>query len=209
MSDNLTEDQQVEELKKWWKENGRSIIVGAVMGLALIGGWQGWQGYQEKQAEAGAAAYDQFSGKIQLNDAGAAAAELNALHAEHGDTLYAAFANLQMAEAQISSGDAEAAAGQLQQVISGSKDQGLVQIAAIRLARLYASQDKFAEARQALKHITSTAFEAESLAIEGQVALGEGNLEAAQVALTAAQEKGASDSEMIRYLLQQLETPNS
>ena len=209
MSENLTEEQQVEELKKWWKENGKSIIAGAVLGLSLIAGWQGWQGYQDRQAEAGGSAYDQFIGSIMSNNLDAAKTGLNTLNAEHAKTPYIDFANLQMAMAETTAGNVDAAIGYLQQIISGSSDKGLAQVAALRLARLYASQDKMAEARQALSHVTHAAFEAESLAIEGQVALAEGNREAARIALKAAQEKGAADSEMIRYLLQQLETPNS
>ena len=209
MSENLTEEQQVEELKKWWKENGRSIVIGAVLGLGIIGGWQGWQGYQASEAEAGATAYDQFASRLIVKDSDAARSALDKLNADHAGTLYLDFANLQMAMGETEAGNIDAAIGYLQQVISGSSDSGLVQVAALRLAQLYVGEQKNAEARQALAHIKDTAFEAESLAIEGRVALAEGNLEAARIALSAALDKGAADSEMIRYLLQQLEAPNS
>ena len=39
-----TEEQQVEAVKKWWKENGVSLIVGVVMGLSAIAGWKYYQG---------------------------------------------------------------------------------------------------------------------------------------------------------------------
>ena len=52
MSTLETEEQQVEAIKKWWQENGKSLIAGIVIGLGGIVGWQGWQTYQIEQAEA-------------------------------------------------------------------------------------------------------------------------------------------------------------
>ena len=43
MSTYLSDDEQAEALKKWWKENAVSIIVGAGLGFGIIFGWQGWQ----------------------------------------------------------------------------------------------------------------------------------------------------------------------
>ena len=45
-----TEDEQVEQIKKWWKSNGKQIIAGAVIGLAGIWGWNYYSGYQDQQA---------------------------------------------------------------------------------------------------------------------------------------------------------------
>ena len=42
MSAYLEEEEQIEAIRNWWKENGRSVIAGAVLGLAAIFGWQGW-----------------------------------------------------------------------------------------------------------------------------------------------------------------------
>ncbi len=47
-----TEEEQVEALKAWWDENGRSIVVAIVIALAAGFGWQGWKSQQEGQAEA-------------------------------------------------------------------------------------------------------------------------------------------------------------
>ena len=60
MSDYLTEEEQVEALKKWWRENGKAIVGGAVLGLALVGGWQAWQSYQKGEAELASAYYEEF-----------------------------------------------------------------------------------------------------------------------------------------------------
>jgi len=45
-----TEEEQVEQIKKWWKSNGKQIIAGAVIGLAGIWGWNTYSDYQDKQS---------------------------------------------------------------------------------------------------------------------------------------------------------------
>ena len=52
-----TEDQQLEELKKWWKENGSSIITGVVLGLAILFGARAWFAWQERTAQQASAVY--------------------------------------------------------------------------------------------------------------------------------------------------------
>ena len=42
MSDHLTDEEQVEKVKAWLKENGTSIVAGVVIGLGGIFGWQFW-----------------------------------------------------------------------------------------------------------------------------------------------------------------------
>ena len=41
MAEYMNDDDQVEALKKWWKENGKSIIGGVVLGRALVRGRNG------------------------------------------------------------------------------------------------------------------------------------------------------------------------
>ena len=45
-----TEEEQVEQIKKWWNSNGKQIIAGAVIGLAGIWGWNSYSDYQDKQS---------------------------------------------------------------------------------------------------------------------------------------------------------------
>ena len=51
MDANLTDDEKLAELKKWWGENGGSIITGIVLGLAVLFGSKAWFAYQERNAE--------------------------------------------------------------------------------------------------------------------------------------------------------------
>ena len=57
MSTYQTEEEQVEAIKQWWKDNGKSVIGGLVLGLAVVGGLKGWQQYTKVSAENAAAYY--------------------------------------------------------------------------------------------------------------------------------------------------------
>ena len=45
-----TEEEQVEQIKKWWNSNGKQIIAGAIIGLAGVWGWNTYSDYQDKQS---------------------------------------------------------------------------------------------------------------------------------------------------------------
>ena len=54
----LEEQEQVAELKAWWKQHG-NLIVGAVLACAIaFAGWQGWRWYQASQAAQAAGLYE-------------------------------------------------------------------------------------------------------------------------------------------------------
>ena len=63
-----TEDQQLEELKKWWKENGSSIITGVVLGLAILFGTRAWFGWQERTAQQASAVYTVMVNDLQAGN---------------------------------------------------------------------------------------------------------------------------------------------
>jgi len=46
-----TEEQQVEAIKRFWSEHGTSLIVGAVLGLAGLFGWQYYSDSNRRQGK--------------------------------------------------------------------------------------------------------------------------------------------------------------
>ena len=52
-----TEEEQVEAIKKWWRENGTSVVVGVVLGIAAIFGVRYWFDYQKTQSQQASALY--------------------------------------------------------------------------------------------------------------------------------------------------------
>ena len=46
-----TEEEQVEALKKWWRENGKAVIAGFIIGFGAIFGWREWQAHVTEEAQ--------------------------------------------------------------------------------------------------------------------------------------------------------------
>ena len=58
-----TEEQQVEVIKNWWKENGTSVIAGTVIGLVGLFGWRYYTEHQQTTQEAASQAYNEMSAR--------------------------------------------------------------------------------------------------------------------------------------------------
>ncbi|MEC8901220.1 MAG: tetratricopeptide repeat protein, partial [Pseudomonadota bacterium] len=125
MADLRSEEEQLDVVKRWWKENGTSLIAGAVLAAAGVFGWNAWQNYQEGQSEAASARYQQLVTITAANsledDQLAAARELiGELTDQHGRTLYAELAQLLEARLAVQEGDLAAAKAALESVADGS-----------------------------------------------------------------------------------------
>ncbi|MEE3215917.1 MAG: tetratricopeptide repeat protein, partial [Pseudomonadota bacterium] len=145
MAELRTEEEQLEAIKRWWKENGTSLIAGAVLAAAGVFGWNAWQDYQEGQSVAASSSYQQLldlASRDELSDNALTQAEslVASLREDHGDTLYSELALLMEARLEVAGGDLEAAREALESLIESSDDGYLVGIARLRLARLQSAE---------------------------------------------------------------------
>ena len=203
MSEYLTEEEQVERLKEWWRENGRSIIVGVVIGLGIFGGWQGWQGYRQQQAETGSAAYDRFARAARSADLDGTLAAESELRAAFDDSAYADFAELETARQLVTAGRLDEAAERLRRVQSVGANTALRSIAGLRLARVLIAQSKYDEAGAALGNVPA-AFAAEAAVLRGDAARLSGDAAAARSAYQEARKLGAG-GDWLDLMLEQVD----
>ena len=61
MADHLEDDEQVEALKRWWDENGKSTMVAIALAVAGTVGWQQYQGWTVSQAERASEVWESIS----------------------------------------------------------------------------------------------------------------------------------------------------
>lgn len=179
-----TEEQQVEALKQWWKDNGRSVIGGLVIGIAAIVGWKGWVGHKQQHAENASQLYDQLSGYLRIeDDAGKSRERVEALGSEllndYDDTPYAAMADLALARLAVDQGDNKDARLRLLRVASGDSGLEMNAIARLRLARLYVSEGDSDAALQELDKGLPESFQAMADEIRGDAWLAMGDKAAA------------------------------
>ncbi len=142
MDGHISEEQQVEEIKKWLRENGTSIIAGLVIGLSAVFGWRAWTGHRHNTALQASNAYIQMINDYKTGKIDAAALEGDNIITHYADTNYATFSALALAGIKVEKGDTTAAIAHLQWAVDNAKQPELKQLAMLRLARLLLSENK-------------------------------------------------------------------
>ena len=167
---NETEEQQIADLKKWWGENGASIIVGLALGLACVFGYRTWLAYQENQAAQASDIYTVMLQGLDRNDGQLVSERADLLITEFSSTPYAAFAALALAKNSSGEGDLEAAATQLRWVLDNGDADVVKDTARLRLVRVLIAQQKLDEAEALLQQPRSTtAFDSLYVEVSGDI----------------------------------------
>ncbi|MGL6382948.1 YfgM family protein [Aeromonas caviae] len=187
-----TEEQQVEVIKNWWKENGTSVIAGTVIGLVGLFGWRYYNEHQQTTQEAASQAYNEMSAQLAKGDAAGFEQAQSFISAHKGDS-YAELAALQLAAAAVKADKLDLAVEQLTQVAT-SGDESIRPIAALRLARVLNDQGKADEALAQLGKINNDAFKAQVAEVRGDILQKQGKSEEARDAYQAAADAGGLQS---------------
>ncbi len=145
-----TEEEQVEALKKWWKENGNSVIFGVVLGLGAIFGWREWQDYNIEQSASASMLYQQMVAASRENNAKTVRDKAMEITTIYENTAYAVFARLALAKIEVTNGELDAAAGDLQWALDNTSQESLRHVIYLRLARVLIAQGKLVEASTVL-----------------------------------------------------------
>ncbi|MBM5398270.1 YfgM family protein [Vibrio parahaemolyticus] len=182
-----TEEQQVEAVKDWWKENGKAVIIGAVVGL---GGLFGWRYYQDTVIQASETASQSYTTAMNtLQEKGVdAQSDVQAFIESNEVKEYSVLAALQLAKAQIEAKDFTAALEQLKWAQSNTKDAALSPLISYRIARIETEMGNFDAANTELGKVTDTAWAGRIAELRGDIALRQGDKDAAYAAYTEAQQ---------------------
>ncbi len=201
MSTYQTDEEQVEALKKWWHENGKSVLGGVALGLLVVGGSKGWMEYSRIQAENASNLYEGFSQAARGDDLQTTTQRADQLIAESGKSAYAEFAALEMAKQQYRAGNKDKAAQRLEWVVDNTSDQGIRQLAKLRLAYLLLDMDKLDQANKLAQSVFKGEFAGEFSALKGDIAQAQGDRKVARQAWQQALDRGAADVTGLRMKL--------
>jgi len=187
-----SEDEQVEALRRWWSENGRSTIVAIVLALGLGFGYQGWKDFRENQADN---ASDLYQRVLQALSVPALSAEqqqvamqlAEQLKADYSTTTYAQFAALLLARVAVDRNDLAEAQAQLRWVL-GKADKGsdIERIAQLRLARVLGAGGEVDQALAILAQGETGPYQASYAVAQGDILLSAGRSDEARDAYTSA-----------------------
>ncbi|MCK5523874.1 MAG: tetratricopeptide repeat protein [Thiomargarita sp.] len=184
-----TEEEQIEAIKKWWKENGISVVTGLVLGLTLLGGWRWWQTYTDQQGQLASNIYDQVLFSLENKQIKHARDLTGQLLSDYSDSPYAMLAVLNIARQDLDEGDIDSSHAHLQWVTdqNGGLSE-LTHIARLRKVRLFLSEDKFVEAKTLIDGVKDDKFKGVYAELRGDIAVAQGQLDVAGTAYTEALE---------------------
>jgi len=182
-----TEEQQVEAIKKWWKENGKLVIAGILLGIAVIISWRSYDDYKKNHAEYAGNVYDSIMQTVATSqNTDDLQIKVNELLAEYSDTPYASLSALILAKKQAMSGDLVQAQQQLEWVVGNSTQEELRHIARLRLTRLLFSDKQYDVALKLVSVDYPQSFAVMYEELKGDIYVAQGEPDQARVAYDKA-----------------------
>lgn len=180
-----TDEEQAESIKRWFRENGISLVTGVMLGLAVLFGFKSWTEYGQRNAEAASNLFVQFS-VASTQDTETAVKVYDELIKGFSDSEYAVLASLQMGKLRLEKNDAQAAQAHLQWALEHAKIDGLKHTARLRLARLKLSGGDADAADKLIAGINDPSYTALYEELRGDIARSRGDVSAAYAAYERA-----------------------
>ncbi len=194
-----TEEEQVEAIKKWWQENGKSIIAGVVIGITAIFGWRAYDNHMVVQAEQASLLYEQMIVAARKNDDENTLVYANRIINDYKSSTYAVFASLMLAKVAAEAGELEQAEAHLRWVLKNNSQVEFEHIARLRLARVLIASDKLELATETLNVNKPDAFAASYDELRGDIYVKQGKPDAAIQAYkeSLANTKGSENAQSV------------
>ena len=206
MALDLEEQEQLAELKSWWKAHGNLVIAVIVAAMLSFAGWRYWKVYQGNQTGDAAVLYETLGKAAQTGDAKALRDASGALVENYPGTLYAPMGALVAARFFYDRNDLKSAKAQLQWAVERSSSDDLRELARVRLAAVLLDEKAYDEALKQLEAPHTAAYEAQYAALKGDILAARGQPAEAKAAYKLAIEKaGAQDGQFRESLRMRLD----
>ena len=196
-----SDDEQLEAIKSWWKENGTSLLTGVALVLVTFFGVRQWQSSNNANAGVASDLYQQLSElAVSSLDAGVSDAQLQQadavyqqLKTDFDASIYSRYGALAMAKFFVEKGDEARAATELQWILDNPKlgfmqkaEDELFMVARLRLARVKLSLGDPTAALALIRAVEPGTFTASFAELEGDILFDQGDLDGAKAAYTRA-----------------------
>ena len=185
----LQEQEQLEGLKAWWKDNSKWVLGVTLVAVVAVGGWRGWMYYQNKQAVDAATLFEQFALQLPSNDNKRINDAAQAVMDQYAGTIYAARAALTAAQINEQSKAIPQAKTQLQWVVDHASEATIKDLAHLRLAAILLDEQSYDDALKHLNVAHPEAFDGLYADLKGDVLSAQGKDEEARAAYQLAFDK--------------------
>lgn len=199
----LEEQEQLAELKAWWKRHGNLVMTIITVLLLAIAAWNGWNWYQRSQSGQAAALYETVQKAAAAKDLKALRDAAGQVLEQYPRTVYAGFAALISARVHLESADSKTARAQLEWVVSKGASDELQSVARLRLASLLLDEQGADDALKLLDAKPAASYEALFAATRGDILLVQKKLPEARAAYKLALDKADSRDATLKQSVQQ------
>lgn len=194
-----TEQEQIEAIKKWWKENGKVIVIGAILGFGSLIGYQKWQEGIKVGAEAASQEYNTLMVQLQqgeyqdVKDIGAR------VLTNFSDTSYAIMTALALAKVHVEEGNLASAKTYLQMAMDQDKLTEYQHVARLRMGRLLLAEEQAQQVLSLIGGVSASGFAASYDELRGDAYAVLGDKDNARLSYESAldaMEEGIDQSEL-------------
>lgn len=185
MAYDLEEQEQLDELKAWWKHNGNLVTWALIAVLAVFAAYQGWNYYQRSQALHASALYEALS-QMHTKDIKEIRSASGQIIENYANTPYAGRAALIAAKANYANNDAKSAKAQLEWAMGHAKEDAIRAIAQLQLAAIQFDEKQYDAAVKTLVAKHDAAFDGLFADLRGDILAAQGKKSEARTAYQEA-----------------------
>jgi predicted negative regulator of RcsB-dependent stress response len=146
----LEEQEQLDQLKHFWKQYGNLISIGLIILMSVFATWNGYQYWQRGQSSQAAALFDELESIARSGDVDKAQRAFSEMKSRFGSAIYTQQAGLMVAKLLHESGKTELSTVTLTWVAENASDKGYASVARLRLSAVLMDSKKYDEAIKVL-----------------------------------------------------------
>ena len=170
-----TEEQQVDAIKGWWKENGNTLIIAAVIGFAGLWGWRYYNSSLVTAQEDASQGYSDLVVKFEAQGVDAVRDDMKQFVKENESNSYGVLASLLLAKEAVKQKDLTLASSLLAELQSTNGYAPLNPVINLRLAHVQLQLGEFDEALKTAELVKEKAFAVKMNQLKGLVYLQQGD----------------------------------
>ncbi|MCK4608658.1 MAG: tetratricopeptide repeat protein [Gammaproteobacteria bacterium] len=171
----VSDKEQIQLIKDWWKKHGTTILIAIVLVVGLSSGWRFWQSYKAKHAAEASVLYEQLLTAGINNKSADMKLYTDHLRKDYKHTPYASLASLMLAKADVATNNLGDAQKDLAWVVKHGKPDSIQQIARLREARVLLANNKAKQALKLLDKVDDKAFMPAISEARGDIYASQGN----------------------------------
>ena len=206
MSYNFEEQEQIARMRHFWERWGTQISAGLLAVAVGFAGYYGWQWWQRNEGAKAAVVFEQVQAAIQSNNPDKIEQAWAVMQSKAPGSAYAGMAALAVAKSLHDAGKNDQAIAALNWAIEHASGSSVRAVARLNLSALQIDARQYAQANKTLADVPEPTFTALFDVRRGDLALLQGQREAARTAYEAALKALPADSSERAAIEQKLQS---